>query len=129
MSYEDILYRPHHVSPKRAAMSMINRAAQFAPFAALTGHEALIQETARLTDRAMELTDSARAELDFVLRSLREGMAVLVTCFVPDSRKEGGAYLDYGGIVGKVDAYGQQLLLTDGRAVPFRYIASLEIAG
>ena len=129
MSYEDILYRPHHVSPKRAAMSMINRAAQFAPFAALTGHEALIQETARLTDRAMELTDSARAELDFVLRSLQEGMAVLVTCFVPDSRKEGGAYLDYGGIVGKVDAYGQQLLLTDGRAVPFRYIASLEIAG
>jgi hypothetical protein len=58
MSYEDILYLPHHVSKKRAPMSMLDRAAQFAPFAALTGHDALIRETARLTDRPMELTDS-----------------------------------------------------------------------
>lgn len=129
MSYEDILYLPHHVSKKRAPMSMIDRAAQFAPFAALTGHDALIRETARLTDRPMELTESARAELDGMLRSLREGMTVLVTCFVPDQRKEGGAYVQRSGTVRKVDAYGQSLIFTDGTDVPFQFIAELEVIG
>jgi hypothetical protein len=129
MSYEDILYLPHHVSKKRAPMSMLDRAAQFAPFAALTGHDALIRETARLTDRPMELTDSARAELDAVLRELREGMAVLVTVFVPDLRKVGGAYVERTGTVRKVDDHGQSLIFTDGTDVPFQFIAKLEVVG
>ncbi len=129
MSYEDILYLPHPVSKKRAPMSMIDRAAQFAPFAALTGHDAMIQETARLTDRPMELTDSAKAELDEILRTLNEGMTVLLTEFVPDARKEGGAYVERTGVVRKVDVQGQSLIFSDGTDVDFQSIAKLEIVG
>ena len=129
MSYEDILYRAHPVSSRRAAMSMTDRAAQFAPFAALVGHEAMIQETARLTEPLAELTESAQAELDWVLRSLRPGMQVRGVYFLADSRKEGGAYLPCSGRLKKVDAYAQCLIFEDGTAVPFQFVADLEVAG
>ena len=129
MSYEDILYRPHHVSPRRALMPMIDRAAQFAPFAALTGHDGLIRETARLTECPVELTDSAQAELDQNLRSLRRGMRVLADHFVPDLRKAGGAYVSHSGILRKVDGDGQCLIFSDGTAIPFQFIVNLEILG
>lgn len=129
MSYEDILYRPHHVSTRRAAMPMIDRAAQFAPFAALTGHDGLIQETARLTDSLAELTESAQAELDWILRSLHPGMKVRMTYFVPDLWKAGGAYVEHEGILRKMDDYAQCLTLEDGTAVLFRFLLNLEIVG
>lgn len=129
MSYEDILYQPHHVSPRRASMPMIDRAAQFAPFAALTGHDGLIRETARLTEPQAELTDSAKMDLDWILRSLHPGMQVCVTCFVPDLRKEGGAYEEYDGVLRKVDDYAQCLTFEDGTAVPFRFLLNVEIVG
>ncbi len=127
MSYEDILYRTRPMSAKRAPMSMMNRAAQFAPFAALTGYEELVRETARYTDRPLELTDSAVAELDAVLQGLTEGMTVKVTAFVPDARKEGGTYVTRCGILRRVDASRQCLMFTDGTDVPFRFLATLEV--
>lgn len=129
MSYEDILYLPHPVSEKHPPMAMIDRAAQFAPFAALTGHEALIHETARLTDRPMELTEEAKSELDEILRQLGQGMTVVATVFIPDTRKEGGAYVERTGVIRKVDDHGQSLIFTDGTDLPFQFIARLEIVG
>lgn len=129
MSYQDILYRPRHVSDRRASMPMVDRAAQFAPFAALTGHDGLIWETARLTEQFAELTDTAQTELDWVLQSLRQGMPVLVNYFLPDLRKEGGSYVAHQGILKKVDNYEKCLQFTDGTVVPFRFLAGLEIAG
>lgn len=129
MSYEDIMYRPHHVSSKRASMPLRDRAAQFAPFAALTGHDGLIRETARLTECPVELTDSAQVELDRILRSLRRGMVVLTEHFVPDLRKAGGAHVSHSGVVRKVDGTGQCLIFTDGTAIPFRFIVNLEVLG
>lgn len=126
MSYEDILYHTHHVSPRRACMPMMDRAAQFAPFAALTGHDGLIRETARLTQCPVELTDSAQEELD---QSLHQGMRVLAEHFVPDLRKSGGAYVTCSGTLKKVDGDGQCLIFTDGTAIPFRFIVNLEILG
>ena len=128
MSYEDILHLPRPKS-RYAPMAMIDRAAQFAPFAALTGHEAMIEETARLTDRPMELTESAVAELNQTLQCLSEGMTVLATVYIPDERKSGGAYVERSGVVRKVDSYGQSLIFTDGTDVPFQYLAKLEIVG
>lgn len=129
MSYEDILYLPHPVSKKHPQMPMIDRAAQFAPFAALTGHGDMIQETERLTQPPTELTDSAKAELNGILQMLTEGMTVIVKLFIPDSRKEGGAYVERSGQIQKVDALGQCLILTDGTLIPFHAIINLEIAG
>lgn len=129
MSYEDILYRAHPVSGKRGAMPMIDRAAQFAPFAALTGHDGLIREAARHTDSAMELTDSAVAELDQIIRWLKQGMQVQVTYFVPDLRKKGGMYVEHMGTLRRVDGFGQCLLFLDGTVIPFQSVAALEVVG
>lgn len=129
MNYEDILYCPHHVSPRRAAMPMIDRAAQFAPFAALTGHEGMIRETARLTEPLVELTEDAQGELDRTLRLLEPGMQVRVIHFVPDARKDGGAYMERRGVLRRVDGDGQGLIFADGSSVLFRFLVRLEIAG
>lgn len=129
MSYEDILYQEHYVSPKRAAMPMMDRAAQFAPFAALTGHDGMIRETARRTEPQAELTDSAKMDLDWILRSLQSGMQVCLTYFVPDLRKEGGAYEEYSGVLRKVDDYARCLIFEDGTSVSFRFLLNVEIVG
>lgn len=129
MSYEDILYQPHHVSPRRANMPLMDRAAQFAPFAALSGHDGLIRETARLTEPFLELTDSKQAELDEILQRLQPGMQLRLTHFVPDLRKEGGRYAECVGILRKVDDYTKCLKLAGDIAVPFRFLLNLEIVG
>lgn len=128
--YEDILYHAHHTSPTRAKMSMIERAAQFAPFAALTGYDAAIKETARLTGGKAELDESEQAELDKKLRTLqehsREFPPVRVTHFVRDLRKEGGAYILTEGSCRKVDSHLQLLVLTTGQCIPLSDILELE---
>lgn len=118
--YDDILYLPHHVSPKRAKMSMIERAAQFAPFAALTGYDAAIKETARLTGQRTELDESEKASLDHKLQQLltilpRKPM-VRICHFVEDNRKEGGEYVTTAGILQKIDFY-RRSLLVDGISI------------
>ena len=92
--YDDIINLPHHVSERHPQMSMYNRAAQFAPFAALAGHDSAITEAARLTDAEQELPESEAEILDRKLarlQTMEEKTPVTVTYFVPDSRKDGGS--------------------------------------
>lgn len=129
MNYEDIIHLPRPVSQKHPPMSMLDRAAQFAPFAALTGHADMITEAERLTQSPAELTESAKEELDQTLQILREGMTVVVRAFLPDSRKDGGCYHEYIGQVRRADPQDQSLTLTDGTHIPFNTITHLEIPG
>lgn len=128
--YDDIIDLPHHVSATRPRMSMIDRAAQFSPFAALTGYDAAIKETGRLTDERIELSEESRATLDRKQQLLMDNLAdrpeVSLTYFVPDERKSGGAYVTVTGIVKKVDDYQRLLLLTDGTKIPLDDILDLE---
>ena len=104
--YDDIIDQPHHVSERHPQMSMYNRAAQFAPFAALTGHNAAITEVARLTEAEQELSESDAEVLNrklAYLHSLDEKPTISVTYFVPDDMKEGGSYHTATGIVKSVE--------------------------
>jgi hypothetical protein len=104
--YDDIIDLPHHVSERHPQMSMYNRAAQFAPFAALTGHNAAITEAARLTEAEQELSESDAEVLNrklAYLQSLDEKPSISVTYFVPDDKKEGGSYHTATGIVKSVE--------------------------
>ena len=127
--YDDIIHLPRPVSEKRARMSMIDRGAQFSPFAALVGYDAAIAETARLTDFQLELTESAKLELNEQLRILaetaREHPEVNVLWFLPDERKSGGSYLRTRGRVKKVDAY-REVLVLEKLEIPFGRIYELE---
>ncbi len=127
--YDDIIDLPHHQSPRRAGMPMADRAAQFSPFAALTGYEDVIEETGRLTQTSTELTDSSKEDLNEKLRILEENSRitpmVTVTYFEPDRLKTGGSYVTVTGHVKRVDQYDQVLRLTDGREIPLEAIRSL----
>ncbi len=124
--YDDIINLPHHVSMKRPQMSMFERAAQFSPFAALTGYEDAVDETARLTDRKIELSEDRITAISQALAGLKTDDKVNVVYFLKDARKDGGAYLTAAGTVRKVDAYAGILLLADGTAIPFEDIYSIE---
>ncbi len=130
--YDDILHLPHPVSKRHPQMPIENRAAQFAPFAALTGHDAAIKETARLTNRRIELDGDALAALDLKMRILA-GMAaenpeVVVTYFQPDEKKEGGAYVITTGAIKKYDEYERVLVLMSGEAIAASDILDIEAA-
>lgn len=114
--YDDIINLPHHVSSTRPHMAVADRAAQFAPFAALTGHDAAIKETARLTDEKLQLDENTKAVIDEKLRYLLEQdeVEVIFTYFVPDKNKSGGSYVSHAGVVKKVDTIEQIIMLTDG---------------
>lgn len=105
--YEDIINLPHHISKTRPQMSMIDRAAQFSPFAALTGYDAAIQETGRLTDEKIDLGEEAKTVLDRKQRYLSDMISVqpeiTVTYFLPDERKSGGTYLSVTGKLKRID--------------------------
>ena len=128
--YDDIINLPHHVSATRPQMSMINRAAQFSPFAALTGYDAAIRETGRLTDSRIELSEDSRTDLDRKQQLLSDRLAehpeVSVTYFVPDRKKAGGAYVTVTGNVKKLDDLQRLMVLTDGTVVPVDEILALE---
>ncbi len=130
--YDDIIGLPHPVSAKRGHMSMVDRGAQFSPFAALTGYDAAIKETARLTGCRIELTESEKLLLNETVQVLMEKMeshpAVSVTYFQPDVRKEGGEYVTETVRIAKPDPYGRGLILTDGRMLLFEDITALEEA-
>lgn len=127
--YDDIINLPHHVSKKHPQMSLLNRAAQFSPFAALTGHEEAINETARLTDVFAELSDEKKDQLDEQLQLLKENLDQKPECeiiyFQPDGKKQGGAYVAARGIVKKIDEYGHRIIFTDGTVLPVEYIFSI----
>ena len=115
--YDDIIDLPHHVSLSRPHMERSDRAAQFSPFAALTGYESAVKETARLTDQRVELDENEREALDKKLAVLAarlgEQPEITVTYFVADERKEGGSYVTARGRVKKIQSYEGMLILED----------------
>lgn len=120
--YDDILHLQNPTSPKHPRMPLLDRAAQFSPFAALTGHEAAIRETARLTDRKIELDESEKAVLDAKLQIIEEQIktqpVITVTYFVPDEKKEGGAYLTKTGAVRRINEYERTVEFIDRESLP-----------
>lgn len=119
--YDDIINLPHHVSAKRKPMSMMNRASQFAPFAALTGHSEAINETARLTTARQNLSDEDHSRLSrklaYALSHASETPVLTFTCFVPDKLKSGGEYVEIRGTIKRLDEYSRILHLHDGTKI------------
>lgn len=132
-NYDNIIDLPHHVSATRPQMSMMDRAAQFSPFAALTGYDAAIKETARLTDQKIDLDDYEKEEINdkiqLITEHLGEDFEVVITYFQPDSRKAGGAYVDAVGIVKKIDEYDRVIILQDGKKIPIDDILDIDMSG
>lgn len=127
--YDDIIHLPHHVSATRPQMSIANRAAQFSPFAALTGYDAAIAETARLTDERKELSDDMLETLSMKLGMLEEAVAdrpeVSVTYFQEDEKKEGGAYITVTSAMKKIDDYEGVIVLVTGKKIKIKDILDI----
>lgn len=128
--YDDIINLPHHVSTKRPQMSMQDRAAQFSPFAALTGYDAAVKEAARLTDSRTELSDEELSILNIkfqiLLDHLREKPNVSFTYFKPDAKKSGGKYVTLRGIVKKADTFKRLVVMQDDTGIPMDDILDIE---
>ena len=128
--YADIIDLPHHVSTRHTQMPMAKRAAQFSPFAAMVGHDAAIQETARLTEDQLDLSEDEKAVIDGKLQMIqahiKEQPEVTVTYFQPDEKKSGGAYVTVTGFVKKVDDVSKLLLLQNDKAIPIKDIQLLQ---
>ena len=127
--YDDIINLPHPISAKHPRMPLYDRAAQFSPFAALSGHGAAIEETARLTDRRIELDEDTKAMLDLKQQILADRIAerpeISVVWFRPDARKEGGQYVTTVGQLKKVDDIARILQLADGITIPLDEVLEL----
>ena len=127
--YDEIMGLPHHVSTTRPQMPMSDRAAQFAPFAALTGYDSAIKETGRLTDERIELGEEALTALDrkyqLLIEALDDAPEVTIIYFQPDERKSGGQYVSATGTVKKVDTFGRRILLQDGTRIPLDSVYDL----
>ena len=129
-NYENIIDLPHHTSDKHPRMSRENRAAQFSPFAALTGYNAEINETARLTDEKLDLSEDRindiNTKLQIVSDNIDECPEVTVEYFVPDERKSGGAYIKKSGNIRRIDEHERILIMKDSCTVPIDDIYSLD---
>lgn len=143
-NYDDIIGLDHHVSRVHPQMSRADRAAQFSPFAALTGYGEAIRETGRLTEERVELDEDVKERLDEKLRMLQHRIEergqkrmpsyeggydypeASITYFRPDDRKEGGSYVTVAGRVKKIDAYGQMVVMADGMRIPVGDIVGVE---
>ena len=130
-NYDDIIDLPHHVSETHPPMSRADRAAQFSPFAALTGYDTAVRETARVTERRIELDEGVKAELNArlncILEHLSEHPQVSITYFMPDEKKSGGAYRTVTGAVRKLDSFAKTLTLVDGTVVPMEEMVHVEL--
>ena len=128
--YDEIINFPHHVSKTRPQMPMSDRAAQFSPFAALTGYDSAIKETGRLTDEKIDLDEESMTALNMryqmLTDALTEGPEVRITYFKPDERKSGGAYVTITGAVRKIDDFEQTIIMQDGTRIPMGDVLSLE---
>ena len=128
--YADLIDREHHVSKKRPPMDPLNRAAQFSPFAALSGYEDLIRESERETDSRRELDEERKSQLNALLsRLIRQNGAqeAVFTYFAADEKKEGGEYRTAAGRIKKFDALARTVLLEDGEKIPVDDISGIEI--
>lgn len=128
--YDDILQLPHHVSVRHPRMAICDRAAQFLPFAALTGYDTAVRETARLTAECIKLDENSKTILDMKLRLLLDRLSerpeVAITHFQPDERKNGGAYVTIAGVVKKIDEYEHVIIMMDGAKISINHILEIE---
>lgn len=128
--YDDIIHLPHHVSERHPQMSMYNRATQFAPFAALTGHDSAITEAARLTDMEQELSESEtevlNRKLAFILQHIKDNISVEIIYFEPDEKKDGGSYRIMTGIIKESDPLTGIIKLYDGSRIQVRHIKDIK---
>ena len=122
LKYSDIINLPHHVSTKHPHLSREQKAAQFAPFAALTGFDEDVKETARLTDRRIEIDDGLKEiinnKLNIIDKNIKSKPNVIVTYFKKDIKKSGGKYLDKEGIIKKINIFDNYLLFNDNTKIP-----------
>lgn len=129
--YDDIIDLPHHISKKHPQMSLEARAAQFAPFAALTGYDDAVKETARLTNERIDLDEEAKMMLDAKLQVIREQLSekplVTITYFVPDAKKDGGKYVTTNGNVKKIDDYKHLIILDNSLEIPINEIIDIAL--
>ena len=127
--YDNIINLPHHISKKHPQMSIESRAAQFAPFAALTGYGDAIKETARLTDKRIEIDDGLKQilnnKLQYILENINEKPEITFTYFVYDNKKTGGKYVEKTGIVKKIDMVEQYVMLNDKTKIPILEIINI----
>ena len=127
--YDDIIKLPHHVSKRHPQMSIMARSAQFAPFAALSGYDEAVKETARLTDKRIEIDDGLKLiinnKLNYILENLNINPQIIFTYFVYDRKKTGGKYIEKIGIVKKIDLIEKYILLTDKSKIPIEEIIDI----
>ncbi len=127
--YKEIINLPHHVSKTRPPMSMLDRAAQFSPFSALTGHNAALDETARLTDAFVELGEDEKQMLDAKLHMLidikEEKPVITVVHFKPDEKKSGGAYVSTTGYLKKINILSREITMSDATVIPVDYVSEI----
>lgn len=128
--YDDIIHLPHHVSMAHPHMAAIDRAAQFSPFAALTGYDAAIKETARRTNERVELDEYAKEDLrdrlQIIADRMKEHPEIAITYFRPDEKKNGGAYVTVIGMAKKIDEYERVVVTNDGTKIPIDEIMSID---
>ncbi|MBQ6381944.1 MAG: hypothetical protein IJJ41_10175 [Clostridia bacterium] len=131
--YQDIIHLPHHQSATGPHMSLHDRAAQFAPFAALRGYDDEICETARLTDKQHELNDEQIAainrQLNLLTEHIKSAPKAKITYFVPDERKEGGQYATIEANIRRIDEVQKQIILTSGECIEIANLFSIEMSG
>ena len=129
-NYDDMINMPCPTSPRHPRMPRADRAAQFAPFAALTGYDAAIDETGRLTDQKIDISEDMREKLDlkqnFLADIIDEQPEISVTYFVTDKKKSGGAYVTVNGRLKQIDEYEQLIILTDGKKTPIQEVYTIE---
>ncbi|MBQ8762775.1 MAG: hypothetical protein IJZ07_01565 [Clostridia bacterium] len=127
--YAEIINLPHHVSETKPHMSMIDRAAQFSPFAALTGHNAALDETARLTDTFVELDEDEKEILDAKMHMLMdfidEKPEVTVIYFKPDEKKSGGAYITVNGYIKRVNILRREIIMNNETVIPVDSVSDI----
>ena len=128
--YEDIVDLPPHISKKHPQPTMMERAARFAPFAAITGYEEMVVEEARVTEERIDLDESALAllneKLNMIQEFLDEEPEVTITYFEPDKKKAGGAYVSVTGTVKRIDEYEHLVLMKDGKKIYIDSIYAIE---
>ena len=128
--YDDIINMPYYGSTRQKKMSMIDRAAQFSPFAALTGHGEAVKETERLTESFVELDENMKAVLDERIQIIKAVLSkkpeIRITYFVPDQRKDGGNYMEIRGVVKKISEFKRILTMEDGTEIPFDHISEID---
>ena len=128
--YDDIINLPNPTPTCRPRMSALDRAAQFAPFAALTGYEAVVAEAARLTDDRLELSEDMKIilndKMQMIVDNIDKEPFVTIKYFVPDKRKAGGAYVEVSGIVKEIDEYERCIVMTDGIKIQIEQVRAID---